>query len=54
MPQQGTIFWNKIGKFRGFRVFDFGPYAKIEILENSEIVSRLVNLVDFVLFVWQS
>ena len=30
---------------------DFDPYTKIENSENSGIVSRLVNLVDFVLFV---
>ena len=36
------IFWNKIGNFRGFRVFDFDPYTKIENSENSEIFSRLL------------
>ena len=44
MPQQDTIFifWNKIWNFRRFRVFDFDPYTKIENSENSEILSRLV------------
>ena len=32
-----------IGNFRGFRVFDFGPYNEIENSENSEILCR-VNL----------
>ena len=32
----------EVGNFRGFRVFDFGPYTKIKTAENSEIVLRLV------------
>ena len=32
----------KLGNFRGFRVFDFGPYTEIENSENSEIFSRIV------------
>ena len=44
------ILWNKIGNFRGFWFFDFGPYTKIENSEigklgnweNWEIFSRLV------------
>ena len=32
----------KFGNSRGFRVFDFGPYAEIEHSENSEIFSKLV------------
>ena len=35
------------GNFRGFRVFDFDSYTKIENSENSEIVSRLVKLIGF-------
>ena len=30
-----------IGNLRGFRVFDFGPYAEIENSENSEILTTL-------------
>ena len=30
------------GNFRGFRVFDFGPYTKVENSENSGIFSSLV------------
>ena len=44
------IFWSKIWNFRGFRVFDFGPYTKIENSESSEIVSALVKLIDFFCF----
>ena len=37
----------EVGNFRGFRVFDFGPYTKIENSENSEIVLRLLKLIYF-------
>ena len=36
------LLFEEIGNFRDFRVFDFGPYAKIKNLENSEIFSKLV------------
>ena len=36
------VSWNKVGNFRGFLVFDFGPYAEIENSEKSKISSRLV------------
>ena len=39
--RRNFIFWSKIWNFRGFWVFDFGPYTKIENSENSEIVSIL-------------
>ena len=42
-----VVLLEGVGNFRGFRVFDFGPYTKIENSENSEIVSRLVKLTDF-------
>ena len=38
-----------IGNFRGFRVFDFGPYAEIENSENQEIFSTTVNSKECVL-----
>ena len=41
------VFEFSIGNFRGFRVPDFGLHTKIENSENSEIVSRLVNLTDY-------
>ena len=44
------ILWNKVGNFRGFRVFNFGPYAEIKNSENSEIFLRLLNLSEFPLF----
>ena len=44
------VSWNKVGNFRGFLVFDFGPYAEIENSENSKNFSRLLNLSEFLLF----
>ena len=44
------IFWNKTRNFQGFLVFDFGPYTEIGNSENSEMVSRLVTLIDFLCF----
>ena len=35
------VLLEEVGNFRGFRVFNFGPYIKIENSENSEIVSIL-------------
>ena len=40
----------EVRNFQGFRVFDFGSYAKIEISENSKMFSRLVNFQGFVFF----
>ena len=39
----------KVGKFRGFQIFDFGPYNEIKNLENSEIFSTIVNSKECVL-----
>ena len=39
----------KVGKFRGFQIFDFGPYTEIKNLENSEIFSTIVNSKECVL-----
>ena len=36
------VLLEEVANFRGFRIFDFGPYAEIENSENSEIFSRLV------------
>ena len=44
---KGFVLFEKVGNFRGFRVFDFGPYTEIE---NSENPSRLLNLNGFLLF----
>ena len=38
----GFLLCEKIGNFRGLRVFDFGPYTEIENSENSEIFSSHV------------
>ena len=37
-----VVLLKEVGNFRGCRVFDFGPYIKIENSENSEIFSKLV------------
>ena len=39
----------EVGNFRGFRVFNFGPYTEIENSENSEIFTTLVNSKEWVL-----
>ena len=43
------FYLRKIGNFRGFRVFGFGPYAEIKNSENSEIFTTLVNSKECVL-----
>ena len=47
---KGFVLFEKVGNFRGFRVFDFGPYTEIENSENSEIFSILLNLNKFLLY----
>ena len=42
-----AVLLEEVGNFQGLRVFDFGPNTKIENSENSEIVPRLVKLIDF-------
>ena len=39
----------EVGNFRGFQVFDFGPYTEIGNSEKSEIFSRLANFKKCVL-----
>ena len=41
----------EVVNFRGFPVFDFSSYTKIENSENLEIFLRLLNLSEFLLFV---
>ena len=48
--QDRCSWFEEVGNFRGFRVFDFSPYTEIENSENSEIFSRLVKLKEIVLF----
>ena len=40
------VLHEEVGDFRGFRVFDFGPYNEIE---NSEIFTIFVNSEECVL-----
>ena len=43
------VLLEEVTNFRGFRIFDFGPYAEIKNLENSKIFSGLAKLSEFVL-----
>ena len=43
------VLLEEVGDFRGFRVFDFGPYTKIENSEKSEIFTALVYSKECVL-----
>ena len=40
---------NGIGNFRGFRIFNYGPYIEIKNSENSEIFTTFVNSKECVL-----
>ena len=40
---KACVLFEKVGTFRGFRVFDIGPYTEIENSENSQIFPRHVN-----------
>ena len=43
------ILLGEVGNFRGFWVFNFGPYTEIEKSENSKIFTTLVNSKECVL-----
>ena len=36
------VLFEEVGNFRGFQVFDFGPYTEIKNSENSEIFPRRI------------
>ena len=50
--QDRCSWFEEVGNFRGFRVFDFSPYTKIENSENSEIFSR--RKFQRICFIWGS